>query len=57
MGNQKKELKLDKFRVTKIKNSSEIFGGVANGGANPDCSLTKLTTTAKDKNKGNNIVI
>ncbi|WP_157811916.1 hypothetical protein [Tenacibaculum sp. SZ-18] len=57
MGNHKKRLKLDKFRVTKIKNSSEIFGGAANGGENPDCSLTKLTTTAKDKNKGNNIVI
>ncbi len=54
MGNQKRELKLEKFRVTKIKNSNEIFGGVAGGGENPVCSV--LQTTTKTKDKGNQLL-
>ena len=54
MGNQKRELKLEKFRVTKIKNSSEIFGGNVNGGQNPVCSV--FQTTTKTKGKGNQLL-
>ncbi|TCP24008.1 hypothetical protein EV195_107174 [Tenacibaculum skagerrakense] len=56
MGNQKNKLQLEKFRVTEIKNSNQIFGGSTAGGENPECSLSKLTTTTKNKDKGNQII-
>ena len=57
MGNQKNKLQLEKFRVTEIKNSNQIFGGGPTGGENPACSLIKTVTTSKNKGNQNQIVI
>jgi hypothetical protein len=58
MGNQKNnKLSLEKFKVTEIKNSNQIFGGGTTSGGNPECSLSKITGTSKNKNKGNQIII
>ena len=57
MGNQKNKLQLEKFRVTEIKNSNQIFGGGTTSGENPACSLVKTVTTSKNKGNQNQIVI
>lgn len=44
--NTKKKLSLNKFRVTEIKSSNQIFGG--NEGTNPVCSITKTKDGNKD---------
>lgn len=58
MGNQKNnKLSLEKFKVTEIKNSNQIFGGGTTSGENPACSLVKTVTTSKNKGNQNQIVL